>query len=127
MTTVLRHQNARDHFRPTDTTLILDVSVQSVQGRGRSQIVRQTKQAPVRGINGQSYSKSSVTIGPNGHEVKDIDGMIVIEASFPFVVMIGGAAIECTGIFSFTGSLASLILVAAQPTAVTITAVLRNL
>lgn len=123
----LQHQDARTRFRPTDSTLIMDVSIQSVQGRGRIPIVRQTKQAPVKGGDRQSQYKASITVDANGHEVRDIDGMVMIETSFPVTILIGATPMECTGIFALTGSIPSLIIVAAQPTAVSITAVLRNL
>lgn len=125
--TVISHQNARTRFRPTDATLILDVSVQQVQGRGRSRIMRQTKQAPVKEGDRQSVSQYRTSVDSRGLELKDIDGMITIESSFPITIMIGGAALPCTGIFAMTGTIDSLIIVAAQPTVVSITSVVRNL
>jgi hypothetical protein len=126
--TSISHQNARTRFRPTDSTLIMDLSIQHVAGgRGRSLIKRQTKQAPVKGGDNQSLSQNTLTVDSRGVEVKNIDGMIAIESSFPITIMIGGAALPCTGIFAMTGSIDSLIIVAAQPTVVSITAVVRNL
>lgn len=125
--TAISHQSARTRFRPTDSTLIMDLSIQHVHGRGRDRIKRQTKQAPVKSGDKQSLSQTTTTIDALGMELKNIDGMITIESSFPFTVMIGGAALNCTGIFAMTGSIDSLIIVAAQPTAVSITAVVRNL
>lgn len=127
MTTRISHQDAASRFRPLDSTLIMDVAIQSVQGRGRSQVVRQTKQAPVRADDKQSYRKETVTITPNGYQLDNIDGMLMVETSFPISILIGNEAIECNGIFAMTGRLRSVVLVAATPTAATITAVLRNL
>ena len=125
--TAISHQSARTRFRPTDSTLIMDLSIQHVQGRGRVCIKRQTKQAPVKSGDNQSLSQITTTVDARGMELKNIDGMITIESSFPFTIMIGGAALPCTGIFAMTGSIDSLIIVAAQPTVVSITAVVRNL
>lgn len=126
--TIISHQNAQTRFRPTDSTLIMDLSIQHVQGgRGRACIQRQTKQAPVKSGDKQSLSQTTTTVDSRGLELKNIDGMITIESSFPITIMIGGAALPCTGIFAMTGSIDSLIIVAAQPTAVSITAVVRNL
>lgn len=126
--TAISHQSARTRFRPTDSTLIMDLTIQHVQGpRGHGALMRQTKQAPVKSADRQSLSQTRTTVDSRGLELKDIDGMITIESSFPFTVMIGGAALSCTGIFAMTGSIDSLIIVAAQPTAVSITAVVRNL
>ncbi len=123
----ISHQSARTRFRPTDATVIMEVNIQQVQGRGRSHIMRQTKQAPVKEGNRQSLSQTRTSVDANGLEIKNIDGMVTIESSFPITIMIGGAALPCTGIFAMTGSIDSLIIVAAQPTVVSITAVLRNL
>lgn len=124
---VIYHQNARTRFRPNDSTAILDTSVTLVNGRGRKGIARQTKQAPIKAGDKQSLSQTTVVVDSNGHMVQKIDGLLLIEGSFPFVVQIGGAFIECSGVFSFTGKLDALVIVAPEPTPISITAVLHNL
>lgn len=125
--TIVYHQNSRTRFRPTDSTVILDTSMTLVNGRARRGIARQTKQAPVKAGDKQSLLQTTVAVDSTGYEVTNIDGAVHIEGSSVFSIQIGGAFIECNGVFAFTGKLASLVIVAPTPTPISITAVLHNL
>ena len=123
----IAHQNARTNFRPIDTTFLLDMTVTKVKGPVRARIIRQSKAAAMSGAAGQSLLQREFTADPKGEQFTNIDGLFFAEAGFPFIVMIGGDAIKCEGVFAFTGKISSLVILAEEPTNVTVTAVVRNL
>lgn len=121
------HQNARQRFRPIDSTALLTVQLTHVTGRLTQILTKQSKSSPIRVEDRQSLRKETVVCDAKGYEVKSVDGLILIESSFPITLLIGNSRIEVTGVFAFTGSTESIILVAETPTQVTITSIVSNL
>lgn len=121
------HQSARQRFRPIDSTALLTMQLTHVTGRLQQTLIKQSMSAPIRAADGQSLRKETVVCTSKGYEVKDISGLVLIETSFPITLLIGGAQLQVTGVFAFTGSAEAIILVAETPTQVTITSIISNL
>ena len=123
------HQNARSYFRPLDATVLLNVQANKVSGRINCGIMRQSKAVPVSHASGKSMRSETVVLTDSGHALTNISGLLIVEAAFPFAVIVGDSSerIECTGIFAFTGDHSSITLLADTPTQVTITSVIKNL
>ena len=121
------HQNARQRFRPVDSTAVLTMQLTHVTGRLQQTLTKQSMASPIRAEDGQSLRKETVVCTSKGYELKDVAGLVLIETSFPITLLIGNSKIQVTGVFAFTGSTDSIILVAETPTQVTITSIVSNL
>lgn len=121
------HQNARQRFRPVDSTAVLTMQLTHVTGRLKQTLTKQSMASPIRAEDGQSLRKETVVCTSKGYELKDVAGLVLIETSFPITLLIGSSKILVTGVFAFTGSTDTIILVAETPTQVTITSIVSNL
>lgn len=121
------HQNARQRFRPVDSTAVLTMQLTHVTGRLQQTLTKQSMASPIRAEDGQSLRKETVVCTSKGYELKDVAGLVLIETSFPITLLIGNSKIQVTGVFAFTGSTDTIILVAETPTQVTITSIVSNL
>lgn len=117
------HQNARKAFRPIDSSLQLAFTLQQVTGRSTQILTRQTVSSPVRHADNQFLRKDTIVCDGKGYLIENVAGLLLMESSFPFTVQIGSAAIQCSGLFAFTGKGESIVIVAEVPTQVSITSI----
>ena len=110
------HPNKGQAFRPIDSTLVLSVQVQHVNGRFNGIDMRQSQSLPVRAADNKQYSTTTVVIDSTGKEFNAV-GLFCCESSYPFKARIGEAVIDVDCVFAICGSL-NITLFADTPTQV---------